>query len=368
MDARRPPPLLRISSLTAARSRRSWVISAASFAGVLLQPGSGAVQFRLVLEAELQFLSGEPRVQLVPLPAREFVLGAQAGMLGGALGDGGQQGDLVLGAEDGVVGLLEVVEVVDEVADPGLDVVLFEHVGAHEVGDVLHLLHGHRAVEELHGLVAADTELPLERRRVRLESVMDGRAGSPELLLQLRRVLAEVGEVRGDGLLGLHERIETVRLPCLLGGPQGDGQGDGLAQDGVVEDAEHHREFARSAQCHRLGVLTARAAGALMEPPHIGHQGAFLLLRARGLVVLDPVGRQQQRGDGIHHGGLAGADVAGQQAVGSVQPEGPDLLVEGAPIEQLQAVQPKARGSAGVVRFFIQAEKRVLLVCQSRCS
>ena len=66
------------------------------------------------------------------------------------------------------------------------DVVLFEHVGAHEVGDVLHLLHGHRAVEQLHGLVAADPELPLERRRVRLEGVMDGRAGGPELLLQLR--------------------------------------------------------------------------------------------------------------------------------------------------------------------------------------
>ncbi len=179
-----------------------------------------------MLDAQLQFLVREPGVELVPLSAGEFIVPAQGGVLGRALGDGCEQPDLVLGPEDGVVGLFQVVEVVDEVADPGLDVVFLEHVGAHEVGDVLHLLHGHRAVEQLHGLVAADAELPLERRRVGLEGFMDGRPRGPELLLQLRGVLAEVGEVPGDGLLALRQRVEAVGLAGFLGGPEGDGQGD----------------------------------------------------------------------------------------------------------------------------------------------
>ncbi len=129
-----------------------------------------------------------------------------------------------------------------------------------------------------------------------------------------------------------------------------------------MEHAQDHRELAGATQRHGLGVFAAGAAGALVEAPHIRHQGAFLLLRARCLVVLDPVGRQQQGGDGIHHCRLPGADVAGQQAVGTVQPERPDLLMEGAPVEQLQTVQPEARGSAGVVRFFIQAEQHLLRV------
>jgi hypothetical protein len=334
----------------------------AQLGAVFLEPPAGALQLRLVFQAQLQLPVREPGMQLVPLLAGQLVLVAQLRVLCGALLDRRQQGDLVLGPEHGLVGFLQVVEVVDKFADAFGDVVLLQHVGAHEGGDVLHLLHGHRAVEQLHGLVAADAELPFEGGGVGLEGVVDGSAGGAELLLELRRVLAEVREVRRDGLVRLSQGVEAAGLAGFLRGPEGDGQGDRLAQHGVVEDGEHHGQGAGASQRHGFGVLAAGAARALVEAAHVRHQRAFLLLRAGRLVVLDPVGGQQQGGDGVHHRRLPRADVTGEEAVGAVQPERPHALVEGAPVEQLQTVQPEARGSAAVVRLFLQAEQGVLQI------
>ena len=60
--------------------------------------------------------------------ARTFALAdsGQPGVLGRAVPDGRQQGDLVLGPQHGVVRLLQVIEVVDEVADPCRHVVFLE--------------------------------------------------------------------------------------------------------------------------------------------------------------------------------------------------------------------------------------------------
>ncbi len=167
----------------------------------LTQPHARARQLGRVFQAQREPLVGEPRVQLVPLGPGQFILERQFRVPRGAVADGSQQRNLVLRAQDGAVGFLEVVEVADELAEPGFDVVLVQHVGAHKVGDVLHLLHGHCPVEQLHGLVPTDTELPLERSRVRLEGVVHGHTRCLELLLQLGGVLAEVGEVPGDGLV-----------------------------------------------------------------------------------------------------------------------------------------------------------------------
>lgn len=327
---------------------------------VVLQPFPGALKFRLVLQAQLQFPVREPGVQLVALVLGEIVGGAQLLVLRGAVPDGGEQGDLVLGPQHGVVGLFQVVEVVDEVADPLGDVVLLQHVGPHEGGDVLHLLHGDRPVEQLHGLVAADPEMPFERRGILFEGVVHGGAGGAELLFQQDGVLAEVREIGRDGLVRFGQRVEAAGLARLLRGPQRDGQGDRFAQHGVVEDGEHHGQGAGAPQGHGLGILAAGAAGALVEAAHVRHQRAFLLLRAGCFVVLDLVRRQQQGGDCVDDGGLAGADVAREEAVGAVQPERPHTLMERAPVQQLQTVQPESRGSAAVVRLFLQAEEGVL--------
>jgi len=122
-------------------------------------------------------------MQLVALPARQSVVSAELGVLVRARLDRREEADLVLGAQDGVVCFLEVVEVADQLGNALGDVVILQHVGAHEGGDVLDLLHGHRPVEQLHCLVAADAELPFEGRRVGIEGVVDRHAGGPELLL-----------------------------------------------------------------------------------------------------------------------------------------------------------------------------------------
>ena len=64
----------------------------------------------------------------------------------------------------------------------------------------------------------------------------------------------------------LGERVEAARLAGLLGGPKRDGQGDGLAQHGVMEDAEYHGQCARTAQRHGLGVLAAVLRVLLWKP------------------------------------------------------------------------------------------------------
>ena len=60
------------------------------------------------------------------------------------------------------------------------------------------------------------------------------------------------------------------------------------------------------------------------------------------LVVGDALGRYQQCGDGIDQRGFARANVARQEAISAIKVEGPDAFVEGAPVEDFQALQAKA--------------------------
>ena len=61
-----------------------------------------------------------------------------------------------------------------------------------------------------------------------------------------------------------------------------------------------------------LGLVVALNVGAKVALPGAG---------TGGLVVGDPVRRQQQRGHSVDHGGLARSDVAGEQGVLAVELE-----------------------------------------------
>ena len=98
------------------------------------------------------------------------------------------------------------------------------------------------------------------------------------------------------------------------------------------------------------GFLLAVKTGVPIVPVTINGSGKLLpagTWRLRPgtveVVVGDPVGRQQQGGERVDEGGLAAADVAGQQGRVAVERQLPDPLVEGAPVEHLEVAQPVAR-------------------------
>ncbi len=120
-----------------------------------------------------QFQSRKPGLQSFPA-GPQFVGGSR--QLGVTIAVGHQRGellDLLPGLEDRLVGLVEIVEVLDQGLDAGGHVKGLQHVGAHEIGEVAHGFEGHGLVEELQGLVVVDPEAPPEPGRVRRETVPD---------------------------------------------------------------------------------------------------------------------------------------------------------------------------------------------------
>ena len=81
----------------------------------------------------------------------------------------------------------------------------------------------------------------------------------------------------------------------------------------------------------------------LVVAEDVGTQGPFAAPGPRRPVVGRSMRRHEEGGDRVHEGGLAGADVAGEEVVAAVERQGPDPAVERAPVEDLQAVEAKAR-------------------------
>ena len=104
------------------------------------------------------------------------------------------------------------------------------------------------------------------------------------------------------------------------------------------------RRAARPAWWHRCLVALG-----LVVAEHVRAEIAFPGVRAGGLVVGDPVGGQQQGGHGIDQRRLAGADVTGQQRVAAAEIQRPDPAGEGAPVVDLEPLQPGTREPVAVV-------------------
>ena len=170
--------------------------------------------------------------------------------------------------------------------------------------------------------------------------------------------LPKTAEVIGDGQcpLGRHEQACRRTLRVLQ--PEDLGQRHGLVVALVAEDAEDDRVARRIAQRHRPGAARDLVALALVVAQHVGAQGPLAGIRPGRLVVGHAMRRHQQSGDGIDQRGLARADVAREQAVAPVELVAPDTLVEGAPVQNFQPLQPKAHPA--VVSHEVQAERRRL--------
>ena len=310
---------------------------------VLIVSGRIVGQVLQALVQQPDLVHGEKRLQRF---ARGALLLDRGGQFDIALAVGDQrlqQRHLRLSLQHRPVGAVQVVEVRDQRRQARSHVEGFEHVAAHEVGQVAHRLHRHRLVEQLQRLLVVDAEVAAQQRAVGREAVFDHHAASAQALAQLDDVGAEVGEVARDAQALVGHRVQPQRLTRRVLQPEHLRQRHRLVVAGVVEHGQDHRVTVRPPQRHRPAGATQFAASSLVVAQHIAAQRAFAGIGAGGLVVGHAVGRHQQRGHGVDQGRLARADVARQQGVAALGAQRPHAAVEGAPVVDLQPLQPKAR-------------------------
>ena len=255
---------------------------------------------------------------------------------------GCEQLDLALGLEHRLVGAVQIVVVRDQRADARRHVEGFEHVAAHELGQVADRLHRHGLVKQLQRLLVVDAEAAPKRRAIRRKAVFDLGTPGTQALAQLGHVGAEVGKVFSDAQRPIRHHVEAHRLAMRLLEPEHLSQRHGLVVAGVVEHTQDHRIAVGLAQRHGPPRAALLVALGLVVAQHIRAQRALARVGPGGLVVGDALGRYEQRGDRIDQGRLARADVAGQQRVAAVGAQRPDTGIKGAPVEDLEPLQAKA--------------------------
>ena len=132
-----------------------------------------------------------------------------------ACDDRSQELELVLGVDHSFVCLGEVVEVADEIVDPGLHVERFEHVAANEVVEVVDRLHRHCLMEEIQCLFGVDPESPAEGLPVVGKAVEDRHAVVAQLAAQGGEGLAWFAKVFRDRQVVVGHDVEAFRLAAL---------------------------------------------------------------------------------------------------------------------------------------------------------
>ncbi len=141
-----------------------------------------------------------------------------------------------------VVGPGQVVEVVDQIGDLGTSIERLEHVAADEIVQIVDRLHRHGLVEELHGLLGFDAEVPSEVSAVLGKGIVQAGSGIPKPSLQDGELGAELGELFGDGQVGIGDHKESLGL-ADISCPEYLGQCDGRSEVGVREHTEDDREL-----------------------------------------------------------------------------------------------------------------------------
>ena len=218
-----------------------------------------------------------------------------------------ERGELGLGALDRLVRPGQILEVGHNARGPLGGVERLQHVITDEIGEVADRFHGNGLVEQFHGLLGLDAEAAAELLAVLREAVVDLGAVRPQSSAQRGDLGAEIGEVAGHRQRLVRGHVEAIRLPADVGAakPEHLGDGDGSAVALIAEDAEDHAVFGAVTERDWFGGASDLVAFGLVIAEHVGAQRPLPGVRACGLVVGDPVGRQQQRRDRVHDGGLS---------------------------------------------------------------
>jgi len=180
------------------------------------------------------------------------------------------------------------------------------NVLAHEVGEVADRLHRHGLMEQVERLLGLDAEPATERAAVGREGVEDFNAlHHPQPFLERVDVGAEIREVLGNRKRHIGDDEEACRLSLQVLEPEHLCECDVLVEPRIAELAENDRIGIVVAQRHGLRRIRAFGTLRFVVPQYIGPQIALARLCAGRLVVGDLLGRHEQRGDRVHHCGLA---------------------------------------------------------------
>ncbi len=258
------------------------------------------------------------------------------------LHQGSEQFHLLVRFEHGGMGAAQVIEVADQCRNGRCHVEWLEHVAAHEPRQIAHGLHRDGLMKKLQRLLVVDAKAPAKPGAVGRKALVQRGALGAQLLAQGTDVAAKVGKIAGDGQRALGAHVKARRLAVRLLHPEHLRQCHRVPIGGVVEHPEDDGIRAGVAQRDRLGAAAGLVALGLVVAQHVGPQGPLFALCASGLVVGDALRRDQQRGDGVHQRRFAGANVSSEQGVLAAGVQAPDVAVEGAPVEDLEPLQPNA--------------------------
>ncbi len=151
-----------------------------------------------------------------------------------------------------------------------------------------------------------------------------------------------IGEFLGRG------DEESIRLAGFVLLVEDLRQGDGLPMTLIDEHAEEDGVRRVIAQADRARRTRSLDALGLVVALDIAAQRSLLGLGSGCLVVRDLLGGKQQGRDRIDEGGFPATDVTGEQCGLAPGSEPPNPLVEGAPVEDFEVVQPIAGAAAGL--------------------
>ena len=308
----------------------------------LLEPGD-------VEGKRLDALREEPRArrrkvsgQSFPCPAMQCELRCERVQLDTVGNQRRQPGDLIARSQHCFVRLVEVLEVADQAADALLGIVRLEHVTTNEIGEVADGLHRHRLVEQIERLRMRYAELAAHPLSVLLETVEErDRRLRTNALAQSVDVRAEIREVLGNAQCSVGDDVEPPRCTFALTQPEDLRERHRAIVRRIGEQAENDTVGVVAAQRLRLGASRQLIRHCAEFTANVRIQRTLASLGARGLVVGDPARGDEQRRQCIDQSRLAGTDVTGEQRILAIGCDAPDVRVERAPVQDLEAREAK---------------------------
>ena len=285
-----------------------------------------------------------PGSECFPQPLRFNHAGDQQLVTAAVVHQRCESGDLPFGFDDGLVCGVEVVEQAAQSGDAWLDVRVFQHVVAHEFGDVGYGFHRHGLVEQIQRLFTRQAHAAAEVFAVFGEAVVqrDSRHFA-QPFFEFLNVFTEAGKIPCNGKFAFGYQVKTLRLPLVILHPEHLGQRHGFVEMLVAKTAQNHRIAPQPAQGHGFSGQAFIIFFALVIAAHIRSQAAFTRFGAGCFVEHHPMRGNQQRGNRIHQRGFSRADVACQQGIFTIGTDAPDALVKRAPVEHLKVVEAKTR-------------------------
>ena len=159
-----------------------------------------------------------------------------------------KSGDLPFRFDDSLVCGIEVIEQATQCGDARLDVGVFQHVVAHEFGNIGHRLHRHGLIEQIQCLLARQTHTPPKILTVSRKAVVQrNRRHFAQTFFEFLNIFTETGKIACDSQLFLGNNVETLRLTFVVLHPEHLRQGHGFVEMLIAKTPEDDRVTSQAA-------------------------------------------------------------------------------------------------------------------------